>query len=43
VKCIICGQETPQYETEMSFFKDTQIKICHDCFDLIAEAKKNRR
>lgn len=63
MKCIICGQEIPQGETEMLFLSDsvsgrwkrltyniaccsTSIstpKICEDCFDIIAEGKKNRR
>ena len=43
MKCIICGQDIPQDETEMPFFKDSVPKICEDCFDIIAEGKKNRR
>jgi predicted nucleic acid-binding Zn ribbon protein len=43
VKCIICGQDIPQDETEMLFLSDSVPKICEDCFDIIAEGKKNRR
>jgi predicted nucleic acid-binding Zn ribbon protein len=43
VKCIICGQEIPQDETEIPFLSDSVPKICEDYFDIIAEGKKNRR
>lgn len=43
MKCIICWQEIPQYETGMPFLKDSMPKICEDCVCIIVDVRKNRR